>query len=116
MMDTTAITAITPTTMPSNDSNDRKRFARSEDKAIQTASTKHILNYYKGDLGTHPPNSTVQEFGVRPQIPTARGRIFPGGGGSFPPLFVLEQEAQLRRGAWVAAFAVFAAPAVRAVL
>ena len=45
MMDTTAITAITPTTMPSNVSNDRKRFARSEDKAIQTASTKLILQY-----------------------------------------------------------------------
>src|SRR5437667_2504343 len=42
MIDTTAITAITPITIPSSVRSDRRRFARNEASAMKTASAKFI--------------------------------------------------------------------------
>src|SRR5215510_10681353 len=63
MIETTAITAMTPMTIPNNVSNDRRRFARSEESATEMASRKFIFirtsRYYtddgdSGDKGSDP--------------------------------------------------------------
>src|SRR5215467_6914428 len=43
MIETTAITAMTPMTIPNNVSSDRRRFARSEESATEMASRKFML-------------------------------------------------------------------------
>src|SRR5215471_12313145 len=50
MMETTAITAITPMTIPNNVSSDRRRFARSEASATEMASRKFMLSRYDTPL------------------------------------------------------------------
>src|SRR5947207_344108 len=46
MIDTTAMTDITPMTIPSSVNSDRRRFARKEESAMKIASPKFTWLYY----------------------------------------------------------------------
>src|SRR5204863_3811422 len=57
MIETTAITAITPITIPSRVSSDRRRLARRDESAIKTASAKFTTLYYDRLAGFVSPSS-----------------------------------------------------------
>src|SRR5262245_42330212 len=84
MIDTTAITAITPITIPSSVSSDRRRLARREDSAIKMASTKFMIsNGVRKSI--YPPTLHIT---CDPEFCCELNglcRTFPEVGGFFPP-------------------------------
>src|SRR5436309_9903825 len=97
MMETTAITAITQMTIPSNVRSDRTRFARREDKAMKTASPKFTPLYY-GRWRQFVQIPLLAEEGNT----TGRGRTFPGADESSPPWSASEEVGQPQQEAAVA--------------